>query len=412
MTPESRREFGARVAELRTQRGLTQKELAAEIGRTTSWLSQVERGVQPVNRLDVLRMLARSLGVEPHELRPDAPRTEEPGSAARSNDLDRVRLLLSGHPAPYALLATCPTEAEVSFPELRAGLDAIWALAHGGRMAELSESLSEIVPRLESLARTAPERERPQVYGLLARAYQAMAAAFVRQNEADAAWVAADRAIAAAEMSGRVLDVFAGTFRLAHACLRLKRYDQAEHVAQTAVHALARHVQAGAAEETPAVLSLLGSLHLVLAQVHARCGNRSAARGEVGRARRAAERLGEDRNDFNLEFGPTNVEIQAVSVAVDLGDAGEALHIGARLDASGLSVERQARLALDIGRAHAQLRHLEEALQSFLEAEQLAPETIQSHVAARSAIRDLMLIEGRAASPELRALAQRADAMS
>ncbi|MEU3350172.1 helix-turn-helix transcriptional regulator [Streptomyces sp. NPDC037389] len=412
MSPEGRHAFGARVAELRAQRGLTQKELAAEIGRTMSWLSQVERGVQPVNRLDVLRLLARSLGVEPHELRPDAPRAEEPGFVARSNDLDRVRLLLSGHPAPGALLASGPKKVEVPFPELRAGLEHVWSLAHGGMMAELSDSLSKLVPRLESLARTARGHERPQVYGMLARAYQAMAAAFVRQNEADAAWVAADRAIAAAEMSGRVLDIFAGSFRLAHACLRLKRYDQAEHVAQSAVNALARHLETGDTEETPGVLSLLGSLHLVLAQVHARCGNRSAARGEVGSARRAAERLGEDRNDFNLEFGPTNVEIQAVSVAVDLGDAGEALDIGARLDASGLSVERQARLALDIGRAHAQLRHLEEALQSFLDAEQLAPETIQSHVAARSAIRDLMRIEGRAASPELRALAQRADALS
>lgn len=412
MTPEGRRAFGARVAELRARRGLTQKELAAEIGRTASWLSQVERGVQPVNRLDILRLLARSLGVEPHELRSEAPRPEESAPTTRPNDLDRVRLLLSGHPAPDALLAFDSTEAETPFPELRAGLERVWSLAHGGRMAELSESLAELVPRLESLARTAREAERPQVYGMLARAYQAMAAAFVRQNEADAAWVAADRAITAAERSGRVLDVFAGTFRLAHACLRLKRYDQAEHVSQAAVIALARHIENGAAEQIPAALSLLGSLHLVLAQVHARCGNRAAARGEVGRARRAAERLGEDRNDFNLEFGPTNVEIQAVSVAVDLGDAGEALDIGAALDASGLSIERQARLAMDIGRAHAQLRHLEEALQSFLDAEQLAPETIQSHVAARSAIRDLMLVEGRAASPELRALAQRADALS
>ncbi|MBZ6472199.1 helix-turn-helix domain-containing protein [Streptomyces griseocarneus] len=44
MVPDGQRAFGARVAELRAERGLTQRELAAEIGRTTSWLSQVERG--------------------------------------------------------------------------------------------------------------------------------------------------------------------------------------------------------------------------------------------------------------------------------------------------------------------------------------------------------------------------------
>ncbi|WP_308013094.1 helix-turn-helix domain-containing protein [Streptomyces griseocarneus] len=44
VVPDGQRAFGARVAELRAERGLTQRELAAEIGRTTSWLSQVERG--------------------------------------------------------------------------------------------------------------------------------------------------------------------------------------------------------------------------------------------------------------------------------------------------------------------------------------------------------------------------------
>ena len=47
---------------------------------------------------------------------------------------------------------------------------------------------------------------------------------------ADAAWVAADRAISAAELAGDRLDVIAGHFRLAHAFIRLRRYEQAEHV--------------------------------------------------------------------------------------------------------------------------------------------------------------------------------------
>lgn len=59
----------------------------------------------------------------------------------------------------------------------------------------------------------------------------------------------------------------------------------------------------------------------MLALVHARSGERTSARQQIGAARRVAGLLGEDRNDFNLEFGPTNVEIQAVSTAVELGDA-------------------------------------------------------------------------------------------
>ncbi|MBO0656794.1 helix-turn-helix transcriptional regulator [Streptomyces triculaminicus] len=411
MIPEGRRAFGARVAELRAERGLTQRELAAEIGRTTSWLSQVERGVQPVNRLDVLRLLADALGVALHALRPDAPRPVEPAEAApEPNDLDQVRLLLSGHPALEVVLDPRTWNTRPSLADLRRAVDHAWSLAHGDRFSELTASLSSLIPTLERVVRTVGERERPEAYSLLARTYQAMSAVFARQNEADAAWVAADRSIAAAELSGRLPDVIAGTFRLAHACVRLKRYDQAEHVAQSAVNALGRHMDHVGV--SPEMLSLLGSLHLALALVHARCRSRAEARREMELARHVAAQLGEDRNDFNLEFGPTNVEIQAVSVAVDLGDAGEALHVGGQVDASGLSVERRARLALDLGRAHAQLRNVESALRCFTEAETLAPEMVRSHTAARAAVRDLMLVAGRSASPELRALAQRTDAMS
>jgi hypothetical protein len=67
----------------------------------------------------------------------------------------------------------------------------------------------------------------PEIAGVAedARAYQAAAAAFARQDEADAAWVAADRAISAAELCGSPLEVIAGHFGLAHAFIRLERLD-------------------------------------------------------------------------------------------------------------------------------------------------------------------------------------------
>ncbi|MGW5556620.1 hypothetical protein ACWER9_05245 [Micromonospora sp. NPDC003944] len=65
---------------------------------------------------------------------------------------------------------------------------------------------------------------------------------------------------------------------------------------------------------------------------------------------------------------------------------------------------------MDLGRAYAQRRQIGEALAHLLEAEKMAPELIHTHVAARNAIRELILISGRAASPELKALAERADA--
>ena len=407
MSAEETSSFGARIAQLRKDRGMTQEELATRVGRTASWLSQVERNIQPVTRLDVLQLLADALGVAMQALRPDVPLSPAaaPPTQEGPNDLDGARLLLSGHPALNILLGDDSAPA-TALPELRAAVDEVWELTHAARFGELSSRLTDVVPQLERAARTLPAPERPEALRLLARTYQALAAAFVRQNEADAAWVAADRSIQAAEQSGQPLDVCAGIYRLAQAFVRLRRLDQAEHAARTAVEALNR--RAATVPASPEQLSVTGALHLVLALVYARSGQRAGARSEIESARVLARQTG-DRNDFNLEFGPTNVEIQAVSAAVDLGDAGEALDIGASIDARGLSAERQARLLMDMGRAHAQRRHPGDALDCLLRAEALAPETIRTHVAARATIRELVLITGRSASPELLALAARAD---
>ncbi|GAB2706847.1 helix-turn-helix domain-containing protein [Kitasatospora kifunensis] len=405
-TPEERRAFGKRVAGLRKQRGVTQDELAASIGRTASWLSQVERGVQPVNRLDVLRLLAEGLGVSVQALRSDAPLDTTGTEDGEPNDLDQARLLLSGHPVPSLLLGGHPTGVPTDLPELRLSVEHIWELTHESRFADLSTALASLVPRIERAVRTAPSEEQPELWLLLSRSYQALSAAFVRQDEADAAWVAADRAIWTAEQSGEPLQVLASVFRLAQAFVRLRRLDQAEHTATTAVAALNDSVQ----QSGPEALSLLGSLHLALATVHGRAGDRAAALDALDQARRVAQRIGTDRNDFGTEFGPTNVEIQAVSLAVELGDAGEAIETGRRIDPTHLSVERRARLLMDIGRAYAQRRQGGEALAHLLQAEAIAPELIRTHAAARAAIRELVLVAGQAAPPELIALAERADA--
>ncbi|GAA2767555.1 hypothetical protein GCM10010103_65970 [Streptomyces paradoxus] len=288
-------------------------------------------------------------------------------------------------------------------------MDDVWTLTHDGRFAEVSAKLTDLLPDLEQTVRLAEAGERDTAHLLLARTYQALAAAFVRQDEADAAWVAADRAIWAAEKSNDPLHVCAGVFRMVQAFVRLKRLGQAEHAAQTSIDALTTLDRNE--ELSVEGMSVLGSLHLALALTYARGQQRAEARAQIDKARSLADRLGGDRNDFDLEFGRTNVAIQAVSTAVDLGDAGEALDLGSEIDASSLSPERQGRLLMDLGRAHAQRRHTGEALNCLLRAEELVPETIRTHVAARKAIRELVLIEGAGALPELMALAERADAL-
>lgn len=402
------RAFGKRVADLRKDRGLTQQQLAAMLnGRSSGWMSQVERGIQPVRRMDVLQEIADALGVSTQALDPSAPIPAPPAppTEMHSNDLDGARLAISGHPALGALLGTPPV-APVDLDSLSDQVDEMWDLTHQARFAEVSEMVTALVPQLEQAVRTVPEADKPRAYRLLAGAYQALAAAFARQGDSRASWVSADRAVTAAELSGDVLLVFAGVYRMVHAFVRLGNKSEAEHAVRAAVDALSQRTDLG-----PEGLSVLGSLRLAKALVHARSGQRTEAREELAKARQVAEQLGEDRNDYHLEFGPTNVAIQSVSTAVDLGDAGEALDIGRTIDASSLSPERQGRLLMDLGRAHAQRRHLGDAVECLLRAEEVSPETVRTHTAVRQAVKELVLLASPNAPRDLMGLAERTSAM-
>jgi transcriptional regulator with XRE-family HTH domain len=387
---------------------MSQSDLAVAMERSESWVSQVERGVQPVERLSVLQALADALGVSVRDVRPDAgPPAEETPEAQQpvSNDLDALRVALTGHPALGSLFDEPSNGATASPEELRVQIEEVWDLAHASKYAALSQRLSSLLPSIEAAVRHAPASDRQELHGLRARAYQVAAAAFVRQDEADAAWVAADRALQAAELAGKPLEVVASLFRMAHTFIRQQRTEQAEHAASSAVAVLTPRTESPSCP--PEELSLLGAMNLVLAVINAREGHRAETHQHIGRAREIAARLGEDRNDFETEFGPTNVELHAVATAVDLGDAGLALDVATGVDASGLSPERQSRFLLDVARAHAQRRHVGEAVAALLEAEKLAPEQIHSHHSARTVVRDLVQLSGNRIPKPLADLAER-----
>jgi len=60
--------LGRRVAFFRKQRGLSQRAFAELVGRSETWVSQVERGARHVDRMSVLQALADALNVPLAEL--------------------------------------------------------------------------------------------------------------------------------------------------------------------------------------------------------------------------------------------------------------------------------------------------------------------------------------------------------
>ncbi len=394
--------LGERIAFHRKRRGLSQVELGRLIGRSESWVSQVERNTRKVDRLSVLAQVADILDVPVSELAPDAPTTDEP-TQDRAPWSDALRLALTGHPALAALFESAREHAPTGGNNLSHSADEVWSLVHASRYSDAGPMLADLIVDLESAIRLASSSDRPVLSGVLASVYQATGALFAKVGDVEATWIASDRALFAAEHSASLDRVAAGQYRLAQTLLSAGRLDQARHAAVSGIAAIRSRVEESGAE----LVSVFGALHLVLAIVHARAGDRRGAWRAIAEAEGVAARLGTDRNDFNTEFGPTNVGLHAVAVAVELGDAGEALDRAGRIDPSPLSPERRARFLVDVARAHAQRRSRSEAVAVLLEAETIAPEQIRDHGRVRGLIRDLLQDQSRRSDQELHALAGR-----
>jgi len=396
-TPDYQQALGRKIAAERRRRGLSQPELAKMIDRSVAWVSQVERGVRKVDRMSVLETLAAALEVPLAELAAEAPVvaavTEEPPGAVG------LRLVLSG---AHSLRAMLNGRHSPAVSTLRTKARKAWELTHAGRYTELTDLLGALVPDLETAARALPEPQRPAVLELMAEAYQACSSALAKLGEPEAAWIAADRAMAAAERAGNPMLVAAGAFRLVFVFLAARHYDQAEETARTAADALRQLADDG----DPRAMSLRGGLTLQRAVIAARLNNPDAAYGHLERASHIAGRLGEGRNDYNTEFGPANVGKYEIAVAVELGDAGRALRVAATVDTTGLSAERRARMLIDVARAHAQRRQVHEAVAALREAEEITPEQVRSHDLVRQLVTDLLTMQDPPAS-ELRDLAGR-----
>ncbi len=397
MSEDYQKALGRKIAFYRKGRGLSQREFARRIDRSEAWISQVERGVRRIDRMSVLQTVAEVLEVPLAELAAEAPLVA--ATAEEAPGASRLRLVLS---AAHSLNAILRGQGRADVPALRERVERAWELTHAGRYVDLAEELERLVPDLESAVRAGDNGERAELFRLLATAYQACSAALAKLGEPEAAWIAADRAIMAGERAGDPLLMAAGEFRLVIVFLGARYYDQAEHTARTTAEALEPLVEQG----RPEAVALWGAITLQRAVAAARRNDADAAYEHLDRARQAAERVGPGCNDYNTEFGPANVGLHEVAVAVDLGDAGMALRRARAIDVTGLSAERRARLLIDVARAHAQRRQPDEAVAALEQAEELTPEQVREHKVVHQLVTDLLTIQDPP-GPRLQALARR-----
>ena len=156
-----------------------------------------------------------------------------------------------------------------------------------------------------------------------------------------------------------------------------------------------------------ATLSVYGTMHLRSAVLAARANRPSSAWDSMSQAAEVSARLGHDTRDYGLLFGPTNVAIHAVAVAVELGDADEAVRRGSDLELpEDLPRERSSHHYIDLSRAWLWQGRPDKALACVTRAERLAPQRTRYHPMARQTVMQLLDHQRRLPEP-LRGVATR-----
>jgi transcriptional regulator with XRE-family HTH domain len=255
MTPSDREPTGQRIARARRRRGLSQAVIAGLVGRSESWLSQVERGKRGVDSHSVLVRLAGVLRVDIEELTGSADR-DETGRRAYTAAL-LIEQAMMGHGTPSPLDSGDEPGREASLDFLRAQARSAYQAYQATRYDAAGRILPGLIRRVETAVRTTGTAS-PTACAVRARVYDTAAALLSRVGEPFLAWAAADRAMFAAGQSGDPLLAAASAWRLSYMITGRKHPREALELAIAAAAAL------GGATRTlsPERLSVYGALHL------------------------------------------------------------------------------------------------------------------------------------------------------
>lgn len=358
--------------------GRRQDAIAGLVGISPDYLSQIERGLK-IPSLPILYALAQELGVPTAALLSDQAPAEE--DAFDTAEAAVVRALLGYGPAR----STQP----VASGALRDRVEAAWQSwqTDADRFTQAATTLPALVADVEHAARAAlagaDVAERRAVLRAAADLYCLLRSYLRRTGRVDLATLAADRAMRAAEDADDPLRIAAAQWNLGHVLLAAGQPAEAEEFALRAAEQVA-------AARLPEVerTAMAGALQLVAVVGAARRRRWWEARDRLTKYAAPAARAVPDSSNVGWTvFGPTNLALHAVSIEMEAGETGEALHTADAIDTSALpSLEREFTFGLEVAACHSQRRDDAAALLSLLSLESVAPEDLARNPVARQLV--------------------------
>lgn len=255
-----------------------------------------------------------------------------------------------------------------------------------GRYDNVLRSLVTLLPAFAVTRSQAGSEEQARLDLLGADLYHVVGSVLLKVEDHAMALVAAERSTRCA-MDGAD-PVAAGTSAriMTHALMSNGHTSRAVRLAQAAAGALDQATRLRSTDS----LAAYGALLLRGAIAAGQADDRDAAGAMLDEAARAATALGHDGNDRWTGFGPNNVLVHRVHVALTLGDAGTAIAFARQVQLPKLDIaERKACLFVDVARAYAQWGRHEQGLSALRTAYRIAPEEVRSRPAVHHILGDL-----------------------
>jgi transcriptional regulator with XRE-family HTH domain len=372
---------GKRIRMFRQRRGMTQEVAAGLVGRSVSWLRQVESGARHVDSLSMIFDLAEILHCEPTEL------------------IGRALLLAPGRggkvPESVPAIRAAIMTPDLAVPVNGTNLDDVtqrseqaWHDWHHSSHAysDVAAVLPDLLIDARRARRGADDRRRAAA-GALANVYHLARLWLKKVGEYELAVVASDRALNLAHEADDPVTLALSAWSVTGVLNSTGHPDEGVVVASEAIRVL------GASLDTAPdrVRALYGQLHLVRAISLARNGEDGMAWQSWDVADEISRSLPPDYVEPVTRFGRANVGAHTVAIPSELGQAKKATDAAERLDVTTLpSVERRSRYLLDVARGFVGQRLDVAAFHALTTAERESAEELRYSILAAELVRELL----------------------
>ena len=390
--------LGRRVRELRCWRGLTLREAAGLAGLSFSFWGQVERGDKAVTKRSTLEAFASALRVHPTELTGQPWTSQDPTSADAHAGLMGIETALERYE-----LGIDPGLTVRAWPQIQADLDRLVYLHHHVvDYSAVSALAPMLIGELQSAYVRLPQRRQEVLLGLI-QAHRVAMRITKDLGDRGLPMVAVRAVRQCAEALEDPVWLGCASVTRGYATGEVDRAGQYRRSVAAAENLTSRL-------DSSEALQTCGMLHLMAATAAGARGDHDTSATHLAEASALATRMDTEVGTWGtLFFGRTAVGIYRTSLALEVGEHGQALEAAKTVHPELLPERQAAFFWIEVGRTLvARKKTRDKGVHVLLHAEQVAPHRIRTDPIVRETVAGLLGQARRdAGGRELRRLAWR-----